>query len=149
MSRTASTVINAPAETIFAILTDPAQHQVIDGSGNVKGSPTGAQRLELGSEFGMSMKQGASYKTANKVVEFEEGRLIAWRHNAPHRWRYELATDPSGATEVTETWDTSTWPVGARQVLELLFARKTQKGIEETLVKLKALAERNAASPAG
>ena len=144
MSRTASTVINAPAETIFAILTDPAQHQVIDGSGNLKGGPTGAQRLELGSEFGMSMKQGASYRTANTVVEFEPGRLIAWRHKAPHRWRYELTPDSGGGTTVVETWDTSYLPVGVRQGMNLLLGGKTQKGLEQTLVKLKALAEKNA-----
>jgi uncharacterized protein YndB with AHSA1/START domain len=141
MTVTASTVINAPADAIFAILTDPAQHPVIAGSGTVRGTPTGASRLELGSEFGMTMKQGASYKTANTVVEFEPGRLIAWRHKAPHRWRYELEPDPSGGTRVTETWDTSRWPFGVRQGLDLLLAGKTRKGIEQTLVKLKAVAE--------
>jgi hypothetical protein len=34
------------------------------------------------------------------------GRLIAWRHVGPHRWRYELEPDPAG-TRVTETWDAS------------------------------------------
>src|ERR1700712_3538396 len=135
MTVTASTLIDAPAADIFAILTDPAQHQLIDGCGNVKGQPTGAQRLELGSEFGMTMKQGATYKTANRVVEFEPNKLIAWRHKAPHRWRYELAPDPSGGTKVTETWDISRWPFGARQGLNLLLGGKTQKGIEQTLVK--------------
>jgi uncharacterized protein YndB with AHSA1/START domain len=146
MTVTASTVIDAPAETIFAILTDPSQHPAIDGSGTVRGSATGAQRLELGSEFGMSMKQGAAYRTANKVVEFEPGKLIAWRHKAPHRWRYELAPDPSGGTRVTETWDISRWPFGARQGLDLVLGGKTRKGIEATLVKLKAAAEARSAA---
>jgi uncharacterized protein YndB with AHSA1/START domain len=141
MTVTASIVIDAPAETVFAILTDPAQHPLIDGSGHVKGTATGAQRLELGSEFGMSMKRGAAYKTANKVVEFEPDRLIAWRHKAPHRWRYELEPVAGGATKVTETWDISAWPVGARQGLNLLLGGQTQKGIEQTLAKLKAAAE--------
>lgn len=144
MTVTASTVIDAPADTIFAILTDPAQHAAIDGSGTVKGHPSGAERLELGSTFGMSMKQGAAYKTANTVVEFEPGRLIAWRHKAPHRWRYELTPEPSGGTRVAETWDISRWPFGARQGLDLIFRAKTQKGIEQTLVRLKALAEERA-----
>jgi uncharacterized protein YndB with AHSA1/START domain len=141
MTVTASTVIHAPAETIFAILTDPAQHPLIDGSGHVKGGPTGAQRLELGSEFGMSMKRGAAYQTANTVVEFEPNTLIAWRHKAPHRWRYELEPDPSGGTRVTETWDISRWPFGARQGLNLLLGGQTQRGIEQTLAKLKVAAE--------
>jgi uncharacterized protein YndB with AHSA1/START domain len=145
MTVTASTVIDAPAETIFAILTDPAQHPLIDGSGHVKGpstgTATGAQRLELGSEFGMAMKRGAAYKTANKVVEFEPGRLIAWRHKAPHRWRYELEPAAGGGTRVTETWDISAWPFGLRQGLGLLLGGQTQKSIEQTLVRLKAAAE--------
>jgi uncharacterized protein YndB with AHSA1/START domain len=141
MTVTASTVIHAPAETIFAILTDPQQHTRIDGSGTLKGGAVGPDRLELGSEFGMTLKNGATYKTANKVVEFEPGRLIAWRHKAPHRWRYELEPDASGGTKVTETWDISRWPFGVRQGLRLLLGGKTQKGIEETLVKLKAAAE--------
>ena len=147
MTVTASTVISAPADTIFAILTDPAQHAAIDGSGHVKGTATGAQRLELGSEFGMSMKRGAAYKTANKVVEFEPGRLIAWRHNAPHRWRYELEPLADGSTRVTETWDISRWPFGLRQGLSLLLAGQTQRGIEQTLENLKALAEQDARKP--
>jgi uncharacterized protein YndB with AHSA1/START domain len=141
MTVTASTVIDAPAAAIFAILTDPTQHPLIDGSGTVKGNAVGPARLELGSEFGMKMKNGATYKTANRVVEFEPDRLIAWRHKAPHRWRYELEPDPSGGTRVTETWDISRWPLGARQGLQLLLGGKTQKGIEQTLVKLKAVAE--------
>jgi uncharacterized protein YndB with AHSA1/START domain len=145
MTVTASTVIDAPAETIFAILTDPAQHPLIDGSGHVKGpaasTATGAQRLELGSEFGMSMKRGAAYKTANKVVEFEPNKLIAWRHKAPHRWRYELEPVAGGGTKVTETWDISGWPFGARQGLNLLLGGQTQKSLEQTLAKLKAAAE--------
>ena len=145
MTVTASTVIDAPAERIFALLRDPAQHPVIDGSGSVKGvrerPAAGGDLLELGSTFGMDMKHGAAYRTANTVVEYEPDRLIAWRHKAPHRWRYELAPDPSGGTRVTETWDISRWPVGARQGLNLLYGRATQKGIEQTLVNLKALAE--------
>jgi uncharacterized protein YndB with AHSA1/START domain len=144
---TASTVIDAPADVIFAILADPSQHPKIDGSGNVRHATTGPQRLELGSQFGMQMKNGASYKTANTVVEFEPDRLIAWRHKAPHRWRYELTPDPSGGTRVTETWDISRWPVGARQGLNLVYAAKTRKGIEKTLANLKASAEQEVSSP--
>jgi uncharacterized protein YndB with AHSA1/START domain len=148
MTVTASTVISAPADVIFAILTDPAQHPAIDGSGHVKGTATGAQRLQLGSEFGMSMKRGAAYKTANTVVEFEPDRLIAWRHKAPHRWRYELEPRADGGTKVTETWDISRWPAGLRQGLSLLLSGQTQKSIEQTLENLKALAEQNARTPA-
>ena len=102
-----SRVIDASPEDIFAVLTDPAQHPVIDGSGTVKAAGSGAERLELGSKFGMKMRIGLPYRTGNTVVEYEPDRLIAWRHAGGHRWRYEL--EPvDGGTEVTETFDWST-----------------------------------------
>lgn len=144
---TASTVIAAPPATVFAILADPRQHARIDGSGTVLGVAQGPDRLELGSTFAMKMKMGAKYQTPNTVVELEPDRLIAWKHFAPHRWRYELAPEgPDGtSTRVTETWDISRYPIGARQVLRAMFATKTQAGIEQTLVLLKQAAEADAA----
>lgn len=142
----ASTTIAAPADVVFAILADPRQHARIDGSGTVLGVAEGPDRLELGSKFAMKMKMGAKYQTPNTVVEFEPDRLIAWKHFAPHRWRYELTPTADGGTEVTETWDISRYPVGARQLLSRMYAVKTQAGIEQTLVKLKEAAEADAAS---
>ena len=46
----------------------------------------------------MDMKMGAPYKIKNKVVEFEQDRLIAWRHIGLHRWRYELTPTAAGGT---------------------------------------------------
>lgn len=140
-SRSASTTIAAAPATVFAILADPRQHPRIDGSGNVKDSISGPARLELGSEFGMDMKQGAPYKIKNKVVEFEADRLIAWRHMNPHIWRYELSPTADGGTAVTETWDLSKCNPVVRGVLSATFGSKTQKALEATLVKLKAAAE--------
>jgi uncharacterized protein YndB with AHSA1/START domain len=41
-------VVDAPAERIFALLTDPARHPLIDGSGSVQSvQPSGPQRLTL------------------------------------------------------------------------------------------------------
>ena len=64
-------------------------------------------RLTLGATFGMKMKLGVPYPIENTVVEFEENRLIAWRHMGGHRWRYELEPVDDG-TKVTETFDWST-----------------------------------------
>ncbi|MDO9456351.1 SRPBCC family protein [Nocardioides sp.] len=144
-NRSATTTIDAPAATVFAILSDPRQHARIDGSGSVKGSTVGPDRLELGSEFGMSMKRGAGYKMTNKVVEHEADRLIAWRHVGAHRWRYELAPTNGGGTQVTETWDLSPYNPVARAAVSALFGKGTQAAIEATLVKLKEAAESDAA----
>jgi uncharacterized protein YndB with AHSA1/START domain len=136
-----TTTIDAPPAVVFAIVADPRQHPRIDGSGTVRGSVSGPERLELGSEFGMTMKQGAPYKIKNRVVELEPDRVIARRHKGQHRWRYELAPTADGGTEVTETWDLSHYPAIGRSALSALFGAKTQEAIEATLVKLKAAAE--------
>lgn len=144
-TRKASITTSAPAEVVFAILTDPAQHPRIDGSGTVKASRDAApQRLELGSTFGMDMKMGAAYKIGNTVVEFEQDRLIAWRHKGLHRWRYELSPTADGGTEITETWDLTRYGPAAVG-FDLAMGTKTQAAIEATLVKLKAAAEADAA----
>ncbi len=140
----ASTTIEAPPGTVFAILADPRQHARIDGSGTVQDSVSGPDQLSLGSTFGMKMKLGAPYRIKNKVVEFEQDRLIAWKHVGAHRWRYEL--EPvEGGTRVTETWDISRYPGFAKKALKVGgFHERTEQGIPATLKKLKAVAEADA-----
>jgi hypothetical protein len=136
-----SAVIDAPAARIFEILASPARHSEIDGSGTVRGSLFGPPRLAEDARFGMDMKMlGVPYRMTNRVVEYEEGRRIAWRHLGPHRWRYELEELPGGGTRVTETFDYS-HGFGAVYVLLGMPARNA-RGIEGTLVRLKELAER-------
>lgn len=146
MTKSASTTIAAPASVVFDILADPSQHQRIDGSGSVRDAGDGPDRLTLGSEFGMSMKKGAGYQTKNKVVEFEQDRLIAWRHVGLHRWRYQLTPTADGGTDVTETWDLSAYNPVARAALKALFGRGTQQALTQTMVKLKAAAEADASA---
>ena len=143
---TASAVIAAPPGVVFAILADPRQHPRIDGSGTVRGNVSGPERLVLGSRFGMDMKQGAPYKITNKVVEYDEDRLIAWRHMGLHRWRYELEPTNNGGTRVTESWDLTHYPRLVRPVMRALFGAKTQTAIEATLVRLAEAAEKDAAA---
>lgn len=145
----ASTAIDAPPEVVFAILTDPRQHPRIDGSGTVRGSVSGPERLTLGAEFGMDMKMGAPYKIKNKVVEFEPDRLIAWRHVGAHRWRYELEPTSDGGTRVTETWDLSRYPGFAAAGVHAVFGARTRHAVRETLVKLKAAAEADVVTDRG
>ncbi len=104
--------INAPAHRIFALLSDAAKHEAIDGSGTVKGTRQESRPLKLGSRFGMSMNVGVPYKTSNEVIEFEQDRRIAWQTTGLYGliggriWRYEL-TPVDGGTLVRETWDVS------------------------------------------
>jgi uncharacterized protein YndB with AHSA1/START domain len=125
--------IAAAPEKIFSLLTDPAQHPILDGSGSVRAVQSGGpERLELGSRFGMDMKLGASYKILNTVVEFEPNRLIAWRHFNGHRWRWQLKPVAEDKTEVTETFDWSTAKVPLLITLST-FPQRNKAAIDKTL----------------
>ena len=131
--------IEAPPERVFALLADPRRHEALDGSGTVRGRVRGPERLALGSRFGMAMRIGLPYRVTNTVVEFEEGRRIAWCHFARNRWRYELAPDGDG-TVVTESFDCRTGRGAALLERTNTFARN-ETAMARTLVRLKALAE--------
>ena len=132
-----STVVPAPAQEIFDLLADPRRHGEIDGSGSVKAAHDDApQRLALGVTFGMDMRIGVPYNITNTVVEFEEGRRIAWRHFGGHIWRYVL--EPvEGGTKVTEEfdWKKAKSPIGLRLINA---PRRNAVAMERTLQNLKA-----------
>lgn len=134
MSR--STVVPAPPEQVFALLADPARHAEFDGSGTVRGQLRGPRRLGPGDRFGMRMHFVVPYTITNRVVEFQEGRRIAWRHLGRHVWRWEL--EPvEGGSRVTETFD---WAGAlAPRALELLgYPARNALAIERSLARLPA-----------
>ncbi|MCR3718439.1 MULTISPECIES: SRPBCC family protein [Prauserella salsuginis group] len=128
--------IPASAPEIFALLTDPEKHPILDGSGTVRGARGGnPERLELGARFAMDMKLGAKYRITNKVVEFDQDRLIAWRHFNGHRWRWELAPNDDGTTDVTETFDWAPARIAALMDRTPI-PRKNEVAIRKTLERL-------------
>lgn len=128
--------VAAPPATVFEILADPRQHSRIDGSGTVRGVRRGPDRLTQGARFGMDMKMGAPYRITSEVVEFEEGRRIAWRHPGGHVWRYQLEPTAEG-TRVTESFDYSGVPGVQAKAYELFgIAKRNLRGIEGTLERL-------------
>ncbi len=136
----ATRVIDAPVATIFDLLADPSAHARFDGSGTVQAARTGGPtRLSLGAGFGMDMKMGVPYKITNTVVEFEEGRRIAWKHFGGHVWRYLLEPQGDGtSTRVTEQFDWTT--ARSRLFIKLAgYPEKNQKSMEKTLERLDAL----------
>jgi uncharacterized protein YndB with AHSA1/START domain len=136
----ATALIGASPERIFALLADPAMHPMIDGSGSVRAvQPGGPERLVLGARFGMDMRMGARYKILNTVVEYEQDRLIAWRHFAGHRWRWRLKPAAGGKTEVTETFDWSTARIPALISISP-FPRHNERAIRGSLARLADLA---------
>lgn len=101
--------IAAGPEQIFELIADPAQQPRWDGNDNLRAAPAGQRVRQAGDVFTMTLTAGAVRE--NHVVEFDEGRRIAWRpaergRRPPgHLWRWEL--EPAGAsrTRVTCTYD--------------------------------------------
>lgn len=125
--------IPAPPEKIFDLLADPKMHPVMDGSGTVqKARGDNPERLSLGATFGMDMKLGTRYPIKNTVVEFEEGKRIAWCHFAKNIWRYELQP-VDGGTQVTESFDFSGGRAPGFALAIAGFTKRNKVGMEKTL----------------
>ncbi len=138
--KSARITIAAPASSIFEIIANPALHPKIDGSNSVKSVNWGPERLSLGAKFGMKMRIGIPYRITNQVVEFEEGKLIAWRHLGRWVWRYKLEPISPTETIVTESFDGRPspfqWWLRKRNAYPFV-----EKAVAKTLVRLKRLAE--------
>ncbi|WP_449560977.1 SRPBCC family protein [Mycolicibacterium mageritense] len=108
---TASREISAPAAVIFELIADPAQQPRWDGNDNLAEAPGGQRVRGVGDVFTMNLTVG--FVRENHIVEFEEGRLIAWRPSEVgkeppgHLWRWELEPLDDGRTLVTHTYDWS------------------------------------------
>ena len=108
----ASRDIAAPAAALFELIADPAQQPRWDGNDNLSDAPAGQRVHAVGDVFSMTLTQQAVRE--NHIVEFEEGRLIAWMPAEPggapigQLWRWELEPlDDDAQTRVTHTYDWS------------------------------------------
>ncbi len=107
----ASRDVAGPAATIFELIADPAQQPRWDGNDNLAEASTGQRVRKVGDVFTMTLTMGVDRE--NHVVEFEDGRLIAWRPSEPgatppgHLWRWQLEPIDDTHTRVTHTYDWS------------------------------------------
>ena len=114
----ATRVVAASPETIFELIADPARQPEWDGNDNLAESTADRVRA-VGDSFDTTLTNGGVRR--NHIVEFDEGRLIAWRPSEVgqeppgHLWRWELTPTGSG-TEVTHTYDWSHLHDEARMV---------------------------------
>ena len=140
--KSASIIINAPVSKIFDVIANPQMHPIIDGSNSVRSVIKGPARLTLGSKFGMNMEIGVKYRITNTVVEFEENKLIAWRHLGRWIWRYELKEISATQTVVIESFDGTKTPLNLWLKVRKAYP-STQKAVAKTLVRLKEYCEAN------
>jgi uncharacterized protein YndB with AHSA1/START domain len=107
----ASREIAAPAGIIFELIADPAQQPRWDGNDNLAWAEPDQRVHSVGEVFVMTLTGGDVRE--NHIVEFEEGRRIAWMPAEPgkdrpgHLWRWELEELRPNRTLVTHTYDWS------------------------------------------
>jgi uncharacterized protein YndB with AHSA1/START domain len=107
----ASREVKANAEQIFELIAEPSQQPRWDGNDNLGEAPAGQRVRGVGDVFTMIIHQGMVRK--NRVVEFEEGRRIAWLPSEPghdppgHLWRWEVEPVDETHARVTHTYDWS------------------------------------------
>ena len=132
--------IAASADRIFELIADPAQQPQWDGNDNLASAAAGQRVRAEGDMFTMTLTKGDVRE--NHVVEFAEGRLIAWLPSEPgkrppgHLWRWELEPLDEGRTRVTHTYDWS----------GLTDERRFARARETTAGKLRASLDRLAES---
>ncbi|CAM4313176.1 Polyketide cyclase / dehydrase and lipid transport [Mycobacterium basiliense] len=101
--------IAASAETLFELIADPAHQPEWDGNENLAHCPAGQRVRQVGDVFRMTLTMGTVRE--NHVVEFTEGRRIAWHPSEPgrqppgHLWRWQLTPVGPTRTAVTHTYD--------------------------------------------
>ena len=140
----ASRDIAASTDRIFELIADPAQQPRWDGNDNLAEAEPGQRVRSLGEVFTMMLTMGSVRE--NHIVEFEEGRRIAWRppesgRRPPgHLWRWELEPLTATRTLVTHTYDWSRLTDKNR----LPRARQTTADrLRASLDRLAEIAERN------
>jgi uncharacterized protein YndB with AHSA1/START domain len=128
-SVSATTDIKAPADAVFAVLADPAQHGAIDGTGWVCEALDSDPLTAAGQMFRMCMYHpnhpDGNYRMANRVQRFDPPNTISWEpgHYADDgtvrfggwTWRYDLTPAGPSNTTVTLSYDWSAVPDSVRE----------------------------------
>lgn len=145
-SLTVTRTIDAPADRVFDVLTNPERHVDLDGSGFVVSVDHGDRITSVGQVFTMNMEgdhMGGEYKTDNHVTGYDENKLLAWQtapaDTEPPGWEWVWELDPQGpdSTQVSLTYDWS--KVTDRALLQQIGFPLVQKSqLEDTLGTLAA-----------
>jgi uncharacterized protein YndB with AHSA1/START domain len=148
--------VEVPADELFALVADPANHPLIDGSGMVRETVPAARLAAVGDAFVMNMHhdEWGAYQMRNEVIEFEDGRRLVWEPArivepgpdgeekldcAHYRWGWEFAPDGPDATQVTETFDCTRSPQWLHEAVKE--GEGWRDAMTASLVKLALLAQ--------
>ncbi|MGD0243209.1 MAG: alpha/beta fold hydrolase [Streptosporangiaceae bacterium] len=134
--------IAAGPDEIFELIADPARQPGWDGNDNLAVADAGQRVRRIGDVFTMLLTQGDVRE--NHVVEFEEGRRLAWRPSEVgkpppgHLWRWELEPTGASRTRVTCTYD---WTQLTDRGRFVVARATTADRLRASLDRLAALAE--------
>lgn len=115
-TNSATRVIDASADTIFDLLSNPQRHAETDNSGMVVSADQAERLKAVGDTFTMNMtKEDGDYQTRNEVFALQENKVIGWQNqenttagvNVGSKWLYELEPVDADHTRVTLTYDRS------------------------------------------
>lgn len=138
----ASRDVAATPAVIFDLIADPAQQPRWDGNDNLARAVEGQRVRAVGDVFTTTLTNGADRD--NHIVEFEEGRRIAWnpseRDKTPpgHLWRWELEPIDDTHTRVTHTYD---WTALHDELRQVRAKATTADKLQASVDRLAALAE--------
>jgi hypothetical protein len=134
--------IEAPADVLWRIVSDPAGHVRIDGSGMLEAAPDATPLTAVGQTFDIDMDRTplndipglVKYKVRNTVTRLEPGHLIEWTIGAPdqppigHVYGWVLDRIDDATTDVTNYCDWTNisdelrsrreWPIVPPSMLE-------------------------------
>ncbi|MGV0793966.1 polyketide cyclase [Mycolicibacterium sp. XJ1819] len=155
----ATTIVNAPIETVFEVLADPSTHQLIDGTGWVREPLDGEPLTEVGQVFRMAMYHDnhpeKHYEMANLLEVFDQPHAIAWQPGqGPEQrgylmngtelqwggwiWRYDLEASGPEQTAVTLTYD---WSNVVPHMRDIEFPPFEPQHLDNSLKNLASIAE--------
>lgn len=113
---TVQRTIDASADAIFDVLSNPKRHAELDGSGFIRSDERTNRLQQVGDVFTMNMSgdhMGGDYQTDNHVTGFDQNKLLAWQ-TAPAgtepkgwEWVWRLESQGPNQTLVTHTYDWS------------------------------------------
>ncbi len=130
----ASAPVQRPAAEVFDVLSRPASFVDLGGDGSVRATTFGPEQLSaVGQRFGTRMRMfGVPYRITSRVVTFEPGRVVAFRHPLGHHWRWEVRPIAPDRCEVIETYDLrpSRW---RRVIAAMGYLEKQRSNVEASV----------------
>lgn len=136
--------IPASAKDIFEVLSNPARHAEVDGSGFIRSDDRTDRITANGQTFRMNMAgdhMGGEYQTDNVVSGYVPDKLLAWKTGPagtePPGWEWMWELDPDGpnSTNVRLTYD---WgKVSDKRILsKVSFPLVSKPQLDDSLAKL-------------